>query len=235
MRGASIGPAAAAALFLCISVAQPACRRQAQPVERETAEIVTPVGAVRAETAGIRAVVRGSGVVAPAEGGEFLVVPPEPARILDEAYRRLAGGGPGADRPAAEWLLDNYYIVQRAVQLVREEFPPAFERRLPRSARGEPARLPVAYALAKALAGRALERVIQGHRAAVRRHTERTCPGFLAFRGRGTGVGRAPVDDGHVGRAVSTDRPDALLDRGLETGGRDDHREVAHAKAIHTA
>jgi RND family efflux transporter MFP subunit len=83
MRGASIGPAAAAALFLCISVAQPACRRQAQPVERETAEIVTPVGAVRAETAGIRAVVRGSGVVAPAEGGEFLVVPPEPARILE--------------------------------------------------------------------------------------------------------------------------------------------------------
>ncbi|HSF02108.1 MAG TPA: hypothetical protein VLA62_03815, partial [Solirubrobacterales bacterium] len=67
----------------------------------------------------------------------------------DATYRRLAGGGPGAERPAAEWLLDNYYIVQRAFQFVREEFPLAFERRLPRSPAGEPPGLPVAYALAR--------------------------------------------------------------------------------------
>jgi cyclic beta-1,2-glucan synthetase len=72
-----------------------------------------------------------------------------PQHVLDAAYRRLAGGGPGADRPAAEWLLDNYYIVQRAFRLVREEFPPAFERRLPRSAAGERPGLPVAYMLAR--------------------------------------------------------------------------------------
>ena len=72
-----------------------------------------------------------------------------PQQALDAAYRRLAGGGPGADRPAAEWLLDNYYIVERAIRLVREEFPPAFEHRLPRSTGGELHGLPVAYALAR--------------------------------------------------------------------------------------
>jgi cyclic beta-1,2-glucan synthetase len=72
-----------------------------------------------------------------------------PQQALDAAYRRLAGGGPGADRPAAEWLLDNYYIVERAIRLVREEFPPAFERRLPGSTGGELRGLPVAYALAR--------------------------------------------------------------------------------------
>ncbi len=72
-----------------------------------------------------------------------------PQRTLDATYRRLAGGAPGADRPAAEWLLDNYYVVERTFRLVREEFPQAFERRLPRSATGELAGFPVAYALAR--------------------------------------------------------------------------------------
>lgn len=70
-------------------------------------------------------------------------------QALDATYRRLAGGAPGADRPAAEWLLDNYHVVERAFRLVREEFPPAFERRLLRSAGGELAGSPVAYALAR--------------------------------------------------------------------------------------
>lgn len=42
-----------------------------------------PVGALPAERAGIRAVVRATGVVTPAEGAEFLVVAPEPARIAE--------------------------------------------------------------------------------------------------------------------------------------------------------
>jgi cyclic beta-1,2-glucan synthetase len=72
-----------------------------------------------------------------------------PQQALDAAHRRLAGGAPGADRPAAEWLLDNYYLVERAVQVVREGFPPAFERRLPCRAGGELHGLPVTYALAR--------------------------------------------------------------------------------------
>jgi cyclic beta-1,2-glucan synthetase len=71
-----------------------------------------------------------------------------PEQILAAASRRLAAGGPGSDHPAAEWLLDNYYVVERSLQLVREEFSPAFERRLPRLADGELRGYPVAYQLA---------------------------------------------------------------------------------------
>ena len=42
-----------------------------------------PVGVVPAQTAGIRATVHASGVVVPADGAEFLVVAPEPARIAE--------------------------------------------------------------------------------------------------------------------------------------------------------
>ena len=72
-----------------------------------------------------------------------------PRHVLDATYRRLAGGGPGADRPAAEWLLDNYYVVERTFRVVHDEFPPAFERRLPRGAAGERPAVPIAYALAQ--------------------------------------------------------------------------------------
>jgi RND family efflux transporter MFP subunit len=59
-----------------------ACRsRTPAPVERQ--ETVTPVAAAPAEKAAIRAVIHASGVVVPAEGGEFLVFAPEPARLLD--------------------------------------------------------------------------------------------------------------------------------------------------------
>ena len=72
-----------------------------------------------------------------------------PQQALDATYRRLTGGGPGAGRLAAEWLLDNYYIVERAFELVHEQFPPEFERRLPLCAAGDLRGFPVAYALAR--------------------------------------------------------------------------------------
>jgi RND family efflux transporter MFP subunit len=61
------------------------CRRSAAPAERPREETLVPVGAVPAQRGGIRAVVRASGVVTPAEGAEFLVVAPEPARIVEVA------------------------------------------------------------------------------------------------------------------------------------------------------
>jgi RND family efflux transporter MFP subunit len=82
-----IGAPLTVAVILCIFASQPGCRRQVEPVERESEPIVTPVGAVRAERSGIRAVVHASGVVAPAEGGEFLAVAPEPSRILEITRR----------------------------------------------------------------------------------------------------------------------------------------------------
>jgi RND family efflux transporter MFP subunit len=59
------------------------CDRQSPPPVREVEERVVPVAAVPAERAGIRAVVRASGVVAPAEGGEFLALAPEPSRVVE--------------------------------------------------------------------------------------------------------------------------------------------------------
>ena len=44
---------------------------------------MVPVGAVAAQRAAIRAVIHVSGVVVPAQGGEFLVLAPEPTRLVD--------------------------------------------------------------------------------------------------------------------------------------------------------
>lgn len=53
---------------------------------------------------------------------------------------------------AAEWLLDNFYVVQQVVRQIDEDLPPGFYRRLPKLAAGpEPAGLPRIYALAKEL------------------------------------------------------------------------------------
>ena len=69
-------------LLIALAVTTVACRREApKPVEHE--EKVVPVGAVAAQRAAIRAVIHVSGVVVPAEGGEFLVFAPEPTRLLE--------------------------------------------------------------------------------------------------------------------------------------------------------
>jgi cyclic beta-1,2-glucan glucanotransferase len=67
-------------------------------------------------------------------------------QTFQAAYRRLAEASEGSN--AAEWLLDNYYIVERALRLVRDEFPSEFERRLPQVPTGDLQGYPVAYALA---------------------------------------------------------------------------------------
>jgi cobalt-zinc-cadmium efflux system membrane fusion protein len=59
-----------------------ACRSEAPP-RAEPQETVVPVAAVAAQRAAIRAVIHASGVIVPAQGGEFLVLAPEPARLAD--------------------------------------------------------------------------------------------------------------------------------------------------------
>ncbi len=76
---------AALAAILCILAASTGCRRAAPAPAAEREETQVPVGVVPAQRAGIRAVVRASGIVTPAEGAEFLVVAPEPARIAEIA------------------------------------------------------------------------------------------------------------------------------------------------------
>ena len=119
--------------ILCLLVVVAACRRQA-PAEIEREETLVPVGVAAAERSGIRAVVQATGVVTPAEGAEFLVVAPEPARIAEIA--KAAGDAvksgdvlarfelPSAtqevarleaDLAAAEALLENARVNQQRV------------------------------------------------------------------------------------------------------------------------
>ena len=47
--------------------------------------------------------------------------------------------------PAAEWLLDNYYLIEEQVQLARRHLPRGYSRELPKLARGASAGLPRVY------------------------------------------------------------------------------------------
>ena len=68
-----------------------------------------------------------------------------------ERAREACADPPPAVTKAAEWLLDNDYLVQRAVLQVREDLPPGFLRRLPSLTSGDAEGLPRAFALAHAL------------------------------------------------------------------------------------
>lgn len=69
---------------------------------------------------------------------------------LDRARALLADPTPEVAK-AAEWLLDNDYLVERAVRQIKEDLPPGFYRRLPALAQGADRGLPRAYMLAHEL------------------------------------------------------------------------------------
>lgn len=52
---------------------------------------------------------------------------------------------------AAEWFLDNYYIVRQTVEQIEEDMPPSYYKRLPRLVSGPLADYPRVYVLAHAL------------------------------------------------------------------------------------
>ena len=60
-----------------------ACRRAPEPQTTTKEEDVVPVAVQPAARGTIRTAIHASGVVTPAEGGEFLVFAPEPARLLE--------------------------------------------------------------------------------------------------------------------------------------------------------
>src|SRR5271165_3494670 len=72
--------------------------------------------------------------------------------VLLAAYRDIAAAtGEGrAISPAAEWLLDNYHIVEEQIREIREDLPPSFYRLLPKLGdgplKGYPRVLGVAWA-----------------------------------------------------------------------------------------
>ena len=50
--------------------------------------------------------------------------------------------------PAAEWLLDNFYLIEEQIRTARRHLPKGYSRELPRLAHGPSARLPRVYDLA---------------------------------------------------------------------------------------
>ncbi len=53
--------------------------------------------------------------------------------------------------PAAEWMLDNFYMVQQSLRQIREDMPPGFYRQLPKLAAGPLEGYPRIYAIAQEL------------------------------------------------------------------------------------
>src|SRR5207245_3587069 len=74
-------------------------------------------------------------------------------RVLRAAYRAI-GRSIREERtitPAAEWLVDNFHIVEEQLREIREDLPRGYYRELPKLAGGEFKDLPRIYALAVAL------------------------------------------------------------------------------------
>ena len=72
------------------------------------------------------------------------------AAVLLAAYRASAAeleSGRGVV-PAAEWLLDNYHLVEEQIREIRDDLPPGFYRQLPKLAEGPFAGYPRVFGLA---------------------------------------------------------------------------------------
>ncbi len=74
-------------------------------------------------------------------------------RILVRAYD-LVTAAVEKDRgivPAAEWLLDNFYVIEEQIRTARRHFPPSYSKGLPRLSKGPVAGYPRVYSIAMEL------------------------------------------------------------------------------------
>lgn len=71
-------------------------------------------------------------------------------KVLLAAYRSIARAVDQGRSitPAAEWVLDNYHVVEEQIREVREDLPPGFYRQLPKLAKGPFAGLPRVFGMA---------------------------------------------------------------------------------------
>ena len=74
----------------------------------------------------------------------------ENARVLLRAHRTIAEAGRRSRSvsPAAEWLLNNFHLVEEQIREIREDLPPGFYRELPKLASGTLEGYPRVYGLA---------------------------------------------------------------------------------------
>jgi cyclic beta-1,2-glucan synthetase len=74
----------------------------------------------------------------------------ENRRVLIETYDLVTAAADQNWRiePAAEWLLDNFYLVEEQIRSIRRLLPPSYSRELPRLASGPAAGFPRVYSIA---------------------------------------------------------------------------------------
>ncbi|MDI4658190.1 glycosyl transferase, partial [Xanthobacter autotrophicus] len=70
--------------------------------------------------------------------------------VLLDAYRAIAGAlaEGGAITPSAEWLIDNYHLVEKQIREIRSDLPPGYYRQLPKLAAGPFAGYPRVFGVA---------------------------------------------------------------------------------------
>ena len=85
----------------------------------------------------------------PAKGRKLTPRVEENGRVLLSAYEAIADGirSQRAITPAAEWLIDNYHIVDKQLSDIREHLPPAYYQQLPKLAGGHLAGFPRVYGM----------------------------------------------------------------------------------------
>lgn len=86
-------------------------------------------------------------------------------RVLLQAYKILVGAieAGKAITPAAEWLVDNYHLVEKQLRELRSDLPDSYYQQLPKLAAGPFAGFPRVYEIAWAFV------------AHISRHRRRTC------------------------------------------------------------
>ena len=89
----------------------------------------------------------------PKRGGKLSARLDSNAQVLRAAYRAIAAAIEAGQpiTPAAEWMLDNFYVVDEQIREIRNDLPPGFYRKLPKLADGPLKGLPRVFGLAWAL------------------------------------------------------------------------------------
>src|SRR5712691_5904612 len=113
---------------------------------------------IRAELFGIERLEQHAGSLAAAQrvvhdsakGRRLLPRVQDNGRVLREAYRVVARAirEERAITPAAEWLVDNFHVVDEQLREIRDDLPPGFYRQLPKLADGPFEGYPRVYGLA---------------------------------------------------------------------------------------
>ena len=85
-----------------------------------------------------------------ASGNPLLARLTDNEAVLIDTCERLTGATRRKLRitPAAEWLLDNFYLIEEQVRIARRHLPPGYSRTLPRLANGVSSGLPRVYDIA---------------------------------------------------------------------------------------